>query len=159
MHKVFNALPDKVRSEMVSLLNDGLALAIDFQLQSKQAHWNVKGPNFIALHKLFDEVHEIATEAVDLIAERTVQLGGEAKGRVQDVNQKTNLPAYPVDIVDGLDHVNALANSLAAFGKFCLDATDKATEAGDPATADLFTEVLRDGDKYLWFLESHLKGE
>jgi len=53
-----NDLPSKARMEAVDLLNRHLADAIDLAYQAKQAHWNVKGPSFIALHELFDEVVE-----------------------------------------------------------------------------------------------------
>jgi starvation-inducible DNA-binding protein len=77
-----NDLPEASRREAVGLLNQRLADSIDLQTQCKQAHWNVKGPSFIALHKLFDEVNEAVEEYIDLLAERVVQLGGIAEGTV-----------------------------------------------------------------------------
>src|SRR5213593_4242175 len=78
-HETMNDLPENVRSQVSDLLNNRLAEAIDLQTQVKQAHWNVKGPQFIALHKLFDEINDAVVEYVDLLAERVVQLGGTAE--------------------------------------------------------------------------------
>lgn len=155
MHPTKNDLPQKVRAKVAAVLADRLADATDLMLQGKQAHWNVKGPNFIALHELFDKIVESAEEWVDLIAERIVQLGGQAEGTVQATAARTSLAPYPLTIVSGTDHVEALSNALAAFGKKVRGAIDKTDKAGDKDTADLFTEISRDVDKYLWFVEAH----
>src|SRR5713226_5336868 len=112
-----NSLPQSIRIQSVGLLNRNLALAIDLERQAKQAHWNVKGPNFIALHELFDKVAEAAEEFIDLLAERVTALGGTAEGRIQAVTGQSTLPSYPGDIVSGREHVDALSTALAAFGR------------------------------------------
>jgi starvation-inducible DNA-binding protein len=155
MHPTKNDLPQKTRAKVNEILADRLADATDLMLQSKQAHWNVKGPNFIALHELFDKVAESAEEWVDMIAERIVQLGGTAQGTVQATVSRTAMAPYPIHIVSGTDHVEALSSALAAFGKRVRSAIDKTDKQGDRDTADLFTEVSRDVDKYLWFVEAH----
>src|SRR6059058_239065 len=115
-HATLNDLPESTRGQVIDLLNQRLADAIDLQLQSKQAHWNVKGPQFIALHKLFDEIHAAADEYVDLLAERIVQLGGVAEGVTAIVAERSELPQYPINISSGEEHVWALSNALASFG-------------------------------------------
>ena len=150
-----NDLPQKIRTEMIDLLNARLADAIDLGLQTKQAHWNVKGSNFIALHELFDKLAEEVEEHIDLIAERAVQLGGIAYGTVQDVQKNTGLQPYPTDISASAAHVAVLSSAYAAFGASVRAAIDLADEAGDKDTADLFTQISRDADKALWFIESH----
>jgi len=155
MHPTKNDLPAKVRSRVLGTLGDRLADATDLMLQTKQAHWNVKGPNFIALHELFDKINESSEEWVDLIAERIIQLGGTAEGTVQATAKRTSLPEYPIDITKGEDHVEKLSGALAAFGKKVRAAIDKTGKAGDADTADIFTEISRDVDKYLWFVEAH----
>ena len=155
LHPTKNPLPQESRAQLVELLNSRLATAIDLQLQAKHAHWNVKGPNFIALHELFDKVVESAEEWVDLTAERIVQLGGQAEGTVQATAARTSLPQYPLSIVSGKDHVEALSNALAAYGKKVRSAIDKCDKLGDKDAADIFTEISRDVDKYLWFVEAH----
>ena len=157
MHPTKNDLPLDTRTKVATLLNARLADAIDFTLQGKQAHWNVKGPQFIALHELFDKVVETAEDWVDDIAERVVALGGVAEGTVGAVGKKTTLAAYPLELVEGQEHVDALSSALAKFGKGVRAAIDESDKLGDKDTADLFTGISRDADKYLWFLEAHLQ--
>lgn len=157
MHTTKIDLPESKRTALVKLLNDRLADVVDLRLQAKQAHWNVKGPSFIALHKLFDEVAEIADELADLMAERAVILGGIAEGTLGQVAEKTTLAPYPLQIASGREHVDALSSALAATGKTVRSAIDQATELGDADTADLFTEASRALDKSLWFVEAHIQ--
>ena len=158
MHSTKNDLPELKRIPLVLLLNQALAELIDLQLQAKQAHWNVKGPNFIALHELFDTVTADAAVFADSVAERIAALGGQAEGSINVVGRRTTLPAYPVEIVAGRDHVDALSTSMAVVGKSIRGAIGRAVELDDAGTADLFTEVSRELDKKLWFVESHLHG-
>jgi starvation-inducible DNA-binding protein len=159
MYPTRNDLPESARTKLVELLNARLADAIDLQTQCKQAHWNVKGPEFIALHKLFDEVNGAVEEYVDLIAERAVQLGGVADGTARVVAKRSSLPEYPVTKGDGRAHVDALSAVLSAFGKVIRAEIDRSNELSDADTADLFTEVSRGIDKWLWFVEAHLQAE
>jgi starvation-inducible DNA-binding protein len=152
-----NDLPEKVRSQVIDLLNQRLADAIDLEAQTKQAHWNVKGPQFIALHKLFDEVYAAVEEYVDLLAERVVALGGIAEGTVRIVAERSELSEYPHTIADGPAHVNALAGALAEFGGHIRRAIDETGELGDAGTADICTEISRGIDKWLWFVEAHVQ--
>jgi starvation-inducible DNA-binding protein len=158
MFKTKNDLSKDARSKAVKLLNERLADCIDLQTQTKQAHWNVKGPSFIALHELFDKVNEAVEDYVDEIAERAVQLGGVAEGTARMVARRSSLAEYP-EAVDGPSHVEALASALAAFGKSARKAIDAANEIGDLDTADVFTEVSRGIDKWLWFVEAHAQAE
>lgn len=156
MHKTKNDLPEKTREAVIEVLNARLADAVDLMHQAKQAHWNVKGPNFIGLHKLFDEVVGAAEEHMDLIAERAVQLGGIAEGTIQAAAKRSALKEYPLHLSAERDHVEALSSALATFGKSVRQAIDRTGELGDQDTADLFTEISRGADKYLWFVEAHL---
>jgi starvation-inducible DNA-binding protein len=155
MHETLNDLPKPARLELNQLLNQRLADAVDLQSQAKQAHWNVKGPHFIGLHKLFDEVYEGVGEYVDLIAERIVQLGGVAEGTVHVAAKRSRLEEYPLDIAEGFAHVQAFSKALATFGHEVREAIDEADELDDADTADLFTEVSRGVDKWLWMVEAH----
>jgi starvation-inducible DNA-binding protein len=156
MFQTKNDLPESVRAKMIELLNARLADAIDLQTQIKQAHWNVKGPNFIALHELFDKINETVEDYVDDIAERAVQLGGDAEGTARMVAKRSSLSEYPSNTMDGRGHVEALSSALAAFGKSVRKAID---DSDDLDTADLFTEISRGIDKWLWFVEAHLQAE
>jgi starvation-inducible DNA-binding protein len=152
-------IPESTRTELVSLLNEHLAAAIDLHLQAKQAHWNVKGPNFIALHELFDKVADSAEDHADLIAERIATLGGTAEGTVAVVASRSKLSGYSLSITAGRDHVEALATALATFGRAVREAIGQSNDLGDADTADLFTAVSRETDKNLWFVEAHLQAE
>src|SRR5262245_44162860 len=144
MFRTKNDLPEVARTKVVELLNARLADAIDLQTQTKQAHWNGKGPNFIALHELFDKINEGVEEYVDELAERAVQLGGVAEGTARMAAKRSSLAEYPANAVDGRSHVEALSSALAAFGKAARQAINTANELGDLDTADLFTEVSRE---------------
>jgi starvation-inducible DNA-binding protein len=159
MFKTKNDLSEGTRVKVIELLNARLADCKDLQTQIKQAHWNVKGPNFIALHELFDKINGDVDEYVDEIAERAVQLGGVAEGTARMVAKRSSLPEYPANAVDGRTHVEAVSSVLAAFGKSARKAIADANDVGDLDTADLFTEVSRGIDKWLWFVEAHLQAE
>ena len=150
-----NDIPEATRAEVVTLLNARLADCIDLQTHCKQAHWNVKGPQFIALHKLFDEINESVEAYVDLIAERIVQLGGVADGTARMIAARTTLPDYPSRLRTGEQHVAALSDSLAAFGRVSRMAIEAVDELDDACTADIMTEITRGVDQWLWFVEAH----
>jgi starvation-inducible DNA-binding protein len=155
MYQTGNDIARDRRADLNSLLNRRLADAVDLQLQLKQAHWNVKGPNFIGLHELFDKVAESVESYVDLIAERIVQLGGVAEGTVRIASARSILEEYPSEISEGPAHVSAVSYALSAFGYGVRNAINEVTDLDDAGTADLFTEISRGIDKWLWFVEAH----
>src|SRR5215470_2863804 len=150
-----NDLAEKVRRDAVTLLNQQLADTLDLALQAKQAHWNVKGPSFIALHELFDEVVDELFEHADDLAERAVVLGGTALGTARVAAKTSRFPEYRLDIGSGRGHVLALSAAIAAFGASARAGIDAANALGDADTADLFTEISRGVDKLLWKVEAH----
>lgn len=157
MYATKNTIPEKVRIQISGMLQSHLAHSLDLKTQAKQAHWNVKGPDFIALHKLFDEISTQSEEYTDLIAERIVQLGGIAEGTLRVAAKRTDLPEYPLNIATGAQHVTALAHTLATYGESVRRAIGSADELNDRDTADIMTEISRGVDKYLWFVEAHLQ--
>ncbi len=157
MYKTKIDLSDKVRRNVAVILNDRLAEAIDLQSQVKQAHWNVKGPNFIALHELFDKISDVILRQIDQIAERITSLGGTAEGTVEVAARRSKLKNYPLSITSGRDHLLYLSTQVATVGKAVRSGIDDAEELGDKDTADLLTGISREFDKYLWFLEAHLQ--
>ena len=156
MQLTHNTLPQEIRIQSVELLNLQLAAAIDLHAQMKQAHWNVRGPGFIAIHELFDRVSGEVEGFSDLIAERAGGLGGTANGTIQTAAKHSYLVPYPLGIADETKHLFAVSGALAAFGGSIREAIEKSTKIGDPTTADLFTEISRGVDQELWFVESHL---
>jgi starvation-inducible DNA-binding protein len=148
-------IADSTRDEIVELLNARLADTFDLYSQLKQAHWNVKGSDFIQLHELYDLVAESVLEYVDKIAERATSLGGLALGTARMAAAASTLEEYPVDAVAGMDTVEAIADRLGAYGASVRAAIEAALELDDQDTADLFIEVSRAIDKHLWFVEAH----
>lgn len=157
MYETRNDLTETIRLKIIELCNSRLADSIDLQTQCKHAHWNVEGPTFIALHKLFDEVNEDIEEYVDLVAERIVQLGGIAEGTARVAAKRSNLAEYKVETNGGMDHVRSLASSLASYEKLARAAISTSAELNDADTADIFTEIFRGVDKWLWMVEVHLQ--
>lgn len=149
-------LAANVREQVVAILNQSLAASLDLKTQTKQAHWNVKGKDFFQLHELFDEMAGEIEEYVDMVAERITALGGTALGTARVAADKSILKEYPLDAIDGEEHVTALADRYAAYAKHVREAIDTADDLGDADTADLYTEISRTIDKRLWFLEAHL---
>jgi len=154
MSKKKQALSEEQQAKLVELLNRRLADAIDLMLQTKQAYWNVKGPHFMALRELFDKVAKGVEEDANLIAARIVQLGGKAEGTAQAVARRSSLDEYRLSTADGNGHIDALSTTLAAFGRHARYASEQATELKDADTADIFKEVARGIDKWLWFVET-----
>lgn len=154
-YRTANDLPDEARALVATLLNECLADAVDLNASAKQAHWNVKGPHFIALHHLFDDIHTAVEGYVDLLAERVVQLGGIAVGTVAAAAAHTRLTPYPLDLVSGAEHSSAMAKALAEFGRHMRRGIDIAADTGDQVSADICTEISRGVDQWLWFVEAH----
>jgi starvation-inducible DNA-binding protein len=150
-------LPEHTRTTMIALLNQQLADTSDLYSQIKQAHWNIKGKDFIALHELFDELAERVLAFVDEIAERASSLGGTAMGTARMAAANSKLPEYPTDAIDGTQHVEALVERYGKYAASTRAAIETADEHQDLTTADLFTEISRTIDKDLWFLEAHLQ--
>jgi len=159
MYETENDIPKNTRETLNELINQRLADAIDLQAQLKQAHWNVKGPHFIGLHELFDEIAEEVEKYVDMIAERVVQLGGIAQGTVRVAASRSRLDEYPLDIADGMAHVEAVARALSTFGREARMTIDETDAMDDADTADIFTEISRGIDKWLWFVEAHTQAQ
>lgn len=147
-------IPGPLRSEIAAELNRNLAQAIDLALAAKQAHWNVKGPNFGELHRLFDELASAASSWADTMAERIAAFALIAEGTLAAVVQRTSLPPYPVTLLDGAGHVKALADRLSLFGNTIREAIERTLKLRDNGTADIYTEISRAADKLLWMLEA-----
>jgi len=152
-----NDLPADTREQMIAMLNQELADMSDLHSQTKQAHWNVKGEQFISLHKLFDEFAEALTGYVDEIAERVVQLGGTAMGTNRMSAAESRLPEYPSEMMNSMDHVTALTERYAMVAASTRAAVKTAEEAEDLDTVDLMSAISLGMDKWLWFLEAHLQ--
>jgi starvation-inducible DNA-binding protein len=151
------ALKSNAKSAVIDILNARLADGIDLALITKQAHWNLKGLNFIAVHEMLDPMRAQLDTHVDTIAERIAQLDGIALGTSQIVAKQTSIAPYPTDIRKTTDHLAALAERYAALANQVREDIDATDEAGDATTADILTAFSRDLDKNLWLIKSHLE--
>ena len=156
-YKTQNDLSANAKAVSIGILNARLADSIDLALLTKQAHWNIKGPQFIALHEMIDGFRTELDTHVDTMAERVVQLGGTALGTSQVVAAATTLAPYPTDIYTTKDHLAALIERYGSVANQVRAAIDETADAGDADTADLFTAFSRALDKALWFLEAHVQ--
>ena len=146
------------REELVGLLNQQLADAVDLFTQTKQAHWNVKGLDFFQVHELLDDLAKVVRKQSDTIAERATALGGVAMGTARMSADNSTLPEYPTDTFDAPALLNAVAERYAAYAASTRAAIKRSQELDEPTTEDMFTEVSREIDESLYFLESHLQG-
>ena len=150
-------LSEETRSNVVTLLNQTLATTIDLQSQAKQAHWNVKGLDFLQLHELFDEMSGELIEFIDMVAERVTALGSVAYGTSRIAASESVIAEYPLNATSGLEHLTALADRYGTYAAHVRAGIEKAESFGDADTADMYTEISREIDKRLWFLEAHLQ--
>lgn len=156
-HKTNIDLPSNAKQASIELLNANLAAGLDLALATKQAHWNLKGPQFIAVHEMLDGLRTQLDDHNDTMAERVVQLGGTALGTTQTVGEASKLKPYPLDIYAVHDHLAALIERYGEVANSVRKAIDESDDAGDATTADIFTAASRSLDKALWFLEAHLQ--
>jgi starvation-inducible DNA-binding protein len=156
-HATRNDLANNAKTVARELLNARLADGIDLALATKQAHWNLKGPQFIAIHLMLDGFRDELDEWNDTVAERVAQLGGTPIGTTQAVVRATKLTPYPTDIYAIADHLAALIDRYATYANAIRSSIDEADDAGDADTTDIFTEISRGVDKQLWFLEAHVQ--
>ena len=142
-------------SALVTMLNQLLAELIDYHLQVKQAHWHIRGPNFIALHEFLDKVAEQVSQTADEIAERIVQLGELAKGTLQHVQQATALPPYPVDLHDSQQHIVLLGQAITAIMQRMAQVIEHAEQVPDVVTVDILTTIVGQFAKLRWLISAH----
>ncbi len=157
MHRTRNETASNAKKVAIETLQARLVDGIDLALVIKQAHWNLKGPEFIGLHLMLDGFRDTMDDYNDKVAERIVQLGGTARGTTQVVAAESKLAAYPTDIYAIGDHLAALIDRYALYANAVRQNIDETDEAGEPDTADLFTEISRGVDKQLWFIEAHVQ--
>ncbi len=149
------ARPNRVKVE--ALLNQLLADLTDMAARTKHAHWNVTGPQFMALHLHFDALHAVLDGHIDAVAERTAALGGFVRGRLSDAASATRLKEFPETTRDGMAVVKVLAEGLAHVSNAAREGIDTCEAEKDLVSADLLTQVSGDLDKQIYFLEAHLR--
>lgn len=156
MFKTSVDIPLEKRIEVIKILNQVLADTFDLYSQTKQAHWNVKGSDFIQLHEFFDRIAEMIFPYIDVLAERVMALGGTALGTARMSADNSNLDEFPM-INDGIQVIETLADRYAILANSSREGIDTTEEHGDMASSDLLIEFVRSLDKALWFLEAHIQ--
>lgn len=157
LHKTRIDLDSETREQLVTLLNQQLADTFDLYSQTKQAHWNVKGPQFFQLHELFDKLAADLLPNIDDMAERATTLGGTALGTAKMAAKASRLEEYPATVTSGTESLETLIDRYATLAASTREAIETSAKLGDADTSDLFTGISRGLDKSLWFLEAHLQ--
>ncbi|MBX3161546.1 MAG: DNA starvation/stationary phase protection protein Dps [Deltaproteobacteria bacterium] len=156
MYQSPSHLPEATRTEIARTLDERLADGLDLHSQLKVAHWNVRGPQFAALHALFEQFAIALALHNDAIAERAVTLGGRANGTARQVAKGSRLPEYPTDAVRDLDHARAVAERIEAYLGGVRESRSVGEKLGDTDTVDLLTGVITEFEKNAWFLRATL---
>jgi len=156
LHATSISLNIATREAVLPLLQQALFTTIDMKWRLKQAHWNVKGSNFIALHELFDELATEQDAHADELAERMTALGGHPLSDIREVAKHSPLKVTPLEATTPSELLKDLAYAYAAMGEQFRQALDESEKVEDAVTADLFTGMAGTLDMRLWFIEAHL---
>jgi starvation-inducible DNA-binding protein len=144
----------ELADDLAVRLNRDLATLTDLAAAYKQAHWNVVGPGFAALHNLFDRFAEETRGYVDLVAERAVTLGGVAHGTVQAAAEHSILTPFPLDERDERRILHELSRSAERMAQELRVAIESSTQ--EPVTQDVYIEIARGIEMQRWMLLGHL---
>jgi starvation-inducible DNA-binding protein len=157
MYKSPSHLPEDSRARIADELNARLADGLDLHSQIKVAHWNIKGPQFPALHPLFETFAVSLAAFNDAIAERGVTLGAKALGTARHVAQTSRLPEYPQETTRDMDHVRLLADRIEKYLEGLRETRVAAEKLADTDTVDLLTGIVSEFEKNAWFLRASLE--
>lgn len=156
MYKSPSPLPEDVRAKIADTLNARLADGLDLHSQIKVAHWNIKGPQFAALHPLFETFAVSLAAHNDAVAERAVTLGAKAYGTTRHVAKTSKLPDYPQDTTRDMEHVKLLADRIEKYLEGARESRSVGEKHGDTDTVDLLTGIITEFEKHAWFLRASL---
>jgi len=146
-----------VQDKIAETLQSVLVNLVDFNLQVKQAHWNLVGPNFTAVHEQLDELATTYRGYADEVAERILAVGEPADGRVDTVARDSGLQGYPAGLQSVSDTVRHIADRLEELVRVGRYAQQILGEY-DPASEDLVIALLRDLEKHLWMFQAQELG-
>ncbi|MFP5020817.1 Dps family protein [Pseudonocardia phyllosphaerae] len=142
--------------KVVELLQNRLHALNDLQLTLKHVHWNVIGPNFIAVHEMLDPQVDTVRGFVDDIAERIATLGGSPNGTPGSLVKERTWDDYSIGRDDAIAHLGALDLVYDGVIKDHRTAIEK-TGALDPVTEDLLTGQTGELEQFQWFVRAHLE--
>lgn len=157
MYRSPSPLSETARKHISESLNARLADGLDLHSQIKVAHWNIKGPQFAALHPLFETFADGLSAFNDQLAERAVTLGAKAYGTARHVAKTSRLPEYEQETTRDLDHVRLLADRFDRYLAGLRESRAIAEQNQDTDTVDLFTQVITAFEKHTWFLRASLE--
>jgi starvation-inducible DNA-binding protein len=156
MYQSPSQLSEAVRAKIADTLNERLADGLDLHSQIKVAHWNIKGPQFAALHPLFETFAISLAAHNDTLAERAVTLGARAFGTARHVAKTSKLPEYPQETTRDMDHVRLLAERIEKYLDGARQSRAIGEELGDTDSVDLLTGIITEFEKHAWFLRASL---
>lgn len=156
MYRSPSPLSEQSRAPIAASLNERLADGLDLHSQIKVAHWNIKGPQFAALHPLFETFATSLANHNDSIAERAVTLGAKAYGTIRHVAKASRIPEYAQETVKDLEHVKLLADRFDVYLNGLRESRGVAEGHKDTDTVDLLTGVITEFEKHTWFLRATL---
>lgn len=157
MYKSPSHLPEDARVKIAEVLNARLADGLDLHGQIKVAHWNIKGPQFAALHPLFETFAVSLAAFNDAIAERAVTLGARAYGTARHVAKTSKLPEYPQDTTRDMEHVGLLAERIEKYLDGVRETRAAVEKLADTDSVDLLTGIVTEFEKNAWFLRASLE--
>lgn len=149
-------MPTESRKKLAAILNQTLADLFDLKSHAKQAHWNLRGENFISYHKLADKIADEADASADMVAERCAQIGGYVYGLLSHAVKNTSVPTFPEDVSDEEDCMDALLESVSHICNSCREKIAATQELSDQATSDMYIDITRAFDKLAWMLNASL---
>jgi len=153
-------MSERRREAQIEVLEAVTASSLQLSLLAKMAHWNLKGPEFVGLHALFDEIAEHTRDQADTAAERAAALGAFLETDAGSVAEHSPIGRFPGQIRDGLELAGEMADRLAAHADAIRDAlTVLRGDLGDPAGENLLADILLQVEKDVWMLESHIQGD
>jgi starvation-inducible DNA-binding protein len=152
-------LEPRAREGSIRAMNVALANASLLTIKTKKFHWDVVGPQFMTLHKLWDVQYEALTAYVDETAERIRMLGGYPLGTAQGFLKASELQEYPGEVPNATEAVRHLLADHEAIARSLRLAIAQCTEKFDDAgSADFLTGMLQGHEKMAWMLRSFLLG-
>ena len=157
MYATPSRLPEPARARIADALNAVLADGLDLHASLKVAHWNLKGPQFPALHLLFEEIATGLATHNDSVAERAVTLGARAWGTVRHVAKASRVADYPQETTRDLEHVRLLGDRIDTYLEGVRSARGVAEKDGDTDTVDVLTGIATELEKHGWFLRASLE--
>jgi starvation-inducible DNA-binding protein len=153
-------LSDEQRQGVVNLLNQDLADSYLLLVKTKKYHWDVVGPQFMTLHKLWQEHYEALTLNVDAIAERIRTLGGFPVGTMEGFLKICSLKEHAGNVPTATEMVAKLVDDHEQVVRNLRKHIDQSSEEfSDEGTADFLTGLMEQHEEIAWMLRSFIEGE